>query len=305
MRNIFFNFLFRYTVISVYEINGLRLLKLRNPWGRTQKGYTSSNPKEWTGAYSDNDTRNWTPKLKKQVGFVKDSKDAIFFMQWKDFLKYFRSVYVCHYRNDHVLSSVPDINGANTIACYQFNIKKSGNCYFGLSQPDERKFGKYHKYGNMSVIVCRMEGKKVKFVCGKGGKERDPWAMAHCPQGKYIAIVTTSWHQNSKNENKFSFWCYCREAVKIMRIQKKENLQECQAILGKGLIDYVSFPFFYFYRRFNKKLAGSRKMEEESTMRCLLLDTLSRWLKLMLILEEAKLGFYLKVQALKEVKFIF
>lgn len=200
----------------------------------------STQEKEWTGAYSDSDMRNWTPELKEKVGFVGDRNDAIFFMQWSDFLNYFRSIYICHYRNDFVLSSVPDVNDASSIACYQFNLTSSGDCYFGVSQPGKRKFNQNHVYGNLGMIICKVEnGGAVKFVCGKGGKERDSWSMANCTAGKYIAFLTTSWNARSMNENKFSFWIYGKEATKIVRIQKRNNLEECQALMAKGLADYV------------------------------------------------------------------
>ena len=54
-----------YTLISAHEVmNGVKLLKLRNPWG---KG-------EWTGAWSDKWT-GWTPELKRELKVV-DSDDG-------------------------------------------------------------------------------------------------------------------------------------------------------------------------------------------------------------------------------------
>lgn len=58
-----------YTLIGAYEVEGFRLVKVRNPWGNT----------EWTGTWSDDDKR-WTDSLKKAVGFVK-KEDGIFFME--------------------------------------------------------------------------------------------------------------------------------------------------------------------------------------------------------------------------------
>ena len=45
------------------KIPGARLVKIRNPWGNT----------EWNGAWGDNDTRHWTPQLKKQLGWTAEN----------------------------------------------------------------------------------------------------------------------------------------------------------------------------------------------------------------------------------------
>jgi calpain-15 len=46
-----------YSLISAHEVmNGVKLLKLRNPWGEG----------EWTGAWSDKWT-GWTPELKSEL----------------------------------------------------------------------------------------------------------------------------------------------------------------------------------------------------------------------------------------------
>jgi len=75
-----------YSLISVHEEDeGLRLVKLRNPWG---KG-------EWKGDYSD-DSDKWTDELKEKVGFVK-SQDGSFFMTVEDFHKYYTVYDIGHY----------------------------------------------------------------------------------------------------------------------------------------------------------------------------------------------------------------
>lgn len=70
-----------YTLISAIEseIDGepLRLLKIRNPWGRG----------EWKGDWSDN-SEKWTDEMRKKVGKV-DGNDGIFWMTLQDYVKNF------------------------------------------------------------------------------------------------------------------------------------------------------------------------------------------------------------------------
>ena len=57
-----------YTVISVHEAQGKKLMRIRNPLGR----------KEWSGDYCDNSPL-WTESLKQEVGWI-DKDDGMFFM---------------------------------------------------------------------------------------------------------------------------------------------------------------------------------------------------------------------------------
>eukprot|EP00961_Rhodomonas_salina_P023356 313668-Rhodomonas_salina.2 len=46
---------------------------------------------EWNGAWSDKDTRNWTPALKTEMNFT-DEDDGTFFMSISDFMKRFTTL---------------------------------------------------------------------------------------------------------------------------------------------------------------------------------------------------------------------
>lgn len=48
-----------YAVLDVREVNGIRLLQVKNPWSQIR----------WKGKYSQNDLANWTPSLQK-VGLI-------------------------------------------------------------------------------------------------------------------------------------------------------------------------------------------------------------------------------------------
>jgi len=73
-----------YGVISIREIQGLKLIRLRNPWG---KG-------EWRGSFSDDDD-NWDnyKGLREALGHeLKD--DGIFWMEFKDWCMNFNKIYL-------------------------------------------------------------------------------------------------------------------------------------------------------------------------------------------------------------------
>ena len=70
-----------YSILNVFEIQGAKLLKLRNPWGS----------KEWQGDWDKKD-KQWTKQLRalaefRDEDFEKDN--GIFCIEINDFLKYF------------------------------------------------------------------------------------------------------------------------------------------------------------------------------------------------------------------------
>ena len=69
-----------YSVVAVKEIDGFKLVKLRNPWGSF----------EWKGNWSDNSPL-WRqyPKVAKAVDFAA-ADDGMFWMDFKDFSQYYK-----------------------------------------------------------------------------------------------------------------------------------------------------------------------------------------------------------------------
>ncbi|KAL9110156.1 MAG: hypothetical protein Q9227_005216 [Pyrenula ochraceoflavens] len=69
-----------YSVVEAREIEGKKLLKVRNPWGKS----------EWTGAWSDGSaewTSEWMTKLNHTFG-----NDGVFWISYKDFLQKYSSL---------------------------------------------------------------------------------------------------------------------------------------------------------------------------------------------------------------------
>eukprot|EP01127_Copromyxa_protea_P006068 TRINITY_DN1587_c0_g1_i3.p1 TRINITY_DN1587_c0_g1~~TRINITY_DN1587_c0_g1_i3.p1 ORF type:complete len:922 (-),score=203.17 TRINITY_DN1587_c0_g1_i3:56-2821(-) len=66
-----------YSVLQVVEVLGVRLLRIRNPWGSC----------EWTGPWSD-ESKEWTPEIMEYLNF-QFADDGTFFMEFSDFASQF------------------------------------------------------------------------------------------------------------------------------------------------------------------------------------------------------------------------
>ena len=86
VRNHAFSLLRLFSLVRPGEAQPLRLIEMRNPHG---KG-------EWTGAYSDGDTKAWTPSLRAATGYDPEAggDDGIFWMDFGSFRNKFESVSV-------------------------------------------------------------------------------------------------------------------------------------------------------------------------------------------------------------------
>lgn len=76
-----------YTMLGSVTVDGTKLLKMRNPWGK----------EKYAGAWSDNDSR-WTSSAKQQAGFTK-ANDGTFFMPVANFKRAFASYTVLMYQD--------------------------------------------------------------------------------------------------------------------------------------------------------------------------------------------------------------
>jgi hypothetical protein len=81
-----------YAVVTVFAGDGQRLVQLQNPWGQ--------NSAEWTGDWSDG-SRQWTRKWQNRLK-QRNAADGKFWMTFRDFLNYFRNLYICTPQSDPI-----------------------------------------------------------------------------------------------------------------------------------------------------------------------------------------------------------
>ncbi|KAL8800928.1 MAG: hypothetical protein Q9182_004810 [Xanthomendoza sp. 2 TL-2023] len=74
-----------YSVMEARELDGFRLVKLKNPWGKKNGA-----KKEWDGPWSDG-SEEWTPDLMKRMDYT-FGNDGVFWMAYQDVLKQFQHI---------------------------------------------------------------------------------------------------------------------------------------------------------------------------------------------------------------------
>lgn len=125
-------------IIDDTNNNKVKLLKIRNPWGRH----------EWTGDWSDYSSK-WTSELRKRLGFYSNN-DGSFWISYDDFIKFYTTTHVCMIKNDYFFNSFSLLckHHHNDFSFkYGFSIvevvlyeKCNGKSYFLINQLNKRVY---------------------------------------------------------------------------------------------------------------------------------------------------------------------
>ena len=120
-----------YSVLDVQDIDGIRLLRLRNPWGHYS----------WRGDWSDSSPL-WTPLLREQL-IPHGASEGVFWMSFGDVLKYFDCIDICKVRpdwNEIRLQGVLPSNACDTenLAIVVFTVVEATELEFSLFQEGQR-----------------------------------------------------------------------------------------------------------------------------------------------------------------------
>ena len=165
-----------YSLLAAYECGGIKLVKLRNPWG---KG-------EWTGEWSDGDAQ-WDshPDMKEKCGYDGTKKDdGIFFMSFADFIIQYNHLDVINPKVD-TLPSNNQMAGNIGAACSDqcFTMKRCGLdtfrffcCCAGFFQ--------HNKFLGIATASCFLP------CMGSCWENQFVFATPHDKKGNYKAVET-------------------------------------------------------------------------------------------------------------------
>ncbi|ENN80201.1 hypothetical protein YQE_03371, partial [Dendroctonus ponderosae] len=120
-----------YSLLDVRDLEGHRLMKLRNPWGHFV----------WKGDWCDNSTL-WTMNLHSEL-MPEGPQDGTFWISFNDMLKYFDCIDICKVRfgwNEIRLTGIlPPLASQDHLSCILLTVLEPTEVDFTLFQKGQRK----------------------------------------------------------------------------------------------------------------------------------------------------------------------
>ncbi|CAB3373698.1 Hypothetical predicted protein [Cloeon dipterum] len=119
-----------YSVLDVRYVDGLRLLRLRNPWGHYS----------WKGDWADASS-TWTPQLREML-MPKGASDGVFWISFDDVLKYFDCIDICkvhkNWTETRLEGTLPPLASMQHLSCVLLTVLEPTEVEFTLFQEGQR-----------------------------------------------------------------------------------------------------------------------------------------------------------------------
>lgn len=153
-----------YSVLDVQDVDGHRLIRLRNPWGHFS----------WHGDWSDS-SAVWTSSLKDKL-MPHGDDDGLFWMSFSDMLQYFDSIDVCKVRSDwteiRLEGLLPPFGDKDHLAIIVLTVCEPTEVEFSLFQETQRNAHKSRRSQlDLCVLVFKVSGDSIGHNnVGKVGK---------------------------------------------------------------------------------------------------------------------------------------
>ncbi|XP_011187602.1 calpain-D isoform X2 [Zeugodacus cucurbitae] len=134
-----------YSVLDVRDIQGHRLLKLRNPWGHYS----------WRGDWSD-DSELWTEDL-REILMPHGASEGVFWISFEDVLNYFDCIDICKVRSGWNEVRLQDtLQPLCSISCVLLTVLEPTEAEFTLFQEGQRNSEKSQRSQlDLCVVIFR------------------------------------------------------------------------------------------------------------------------------------------------------
>ena len=251
-----------YTVLGIYEINGEKVVRLRNPWGTG----------EFNGAWSDYSSK-WTEDLKKKYNYY-EKDDGDFFMGFNDFLKYFVKMGIAKLHLSWTSTKLR-IRKLQATKCQLIKVTVPSDntlIYFQLYSKNPRIPYKNGEYPNPVLSNLILADKDFKYISSTKDNKMHICVEAVLNKGEYYLFADSNFRYTDEGIHGFTVTAYSNIEIPIENITEKNDVNK---LLHKTMIDYCKKKEkpnpqkngvnFYVTEAFNKDIPYRVLMFENPT----------------------------------------
>ena len=216
-----------YTVIDLLEINGEKVLRLRNPWGNG----------EYTGDWSDS-SKKWTAELKKKYNFLKKD-DGDFHMAYEDYLKYYIVMGFGKLHQDFV-TRVLRVEKSEAIKCQLLKVDvPQNNCliYFQLYQKNPRIILSDGTYQKTVLSYLILIDSNFNYIDSMSTKDMHICVEQTLNKGTYYLLCDINYrycNEQGKNHG-YNVTTYAPIPITLSNITSQVNVN---SIMQKAMVDF-------------------------------------------------------------------
>ena len=216
-----------YTIIDLLEINGEKVLRLRNPWGNG----------EYTGDWSDS-SKKWTAELKKKYNFLKKD-DGDFHMAYEDYLKYYIVMGFGKLHQDFV-TRVLRVEKSEAIKCQLLKVDvPQNNCliYFQLYQKNPRIILSDGTYQKTVLSYLILIDSNFNYIDSMSTKDMHICVEQTLNKGTYYLLCDINYrycNEQGKNHG-YNVTTYAPIPIILSNITSQVNVN---SIMQKAMVDF-------------------------------------------------------------------
>ena len=219
-----------YTVLGIYEINGEKVIRLRNPYGNG----------EFNGDWSDY-SKKWTEDLKKKYNYY-EKDDGDFFMGYKDFLKYFIIMGIAKLHLSWSSTKLR-IRKSQAIKCQLIKVTIPNDntlVYFQLYSKNPRIPYKNGEYPNPVLSNIILADKDFNYINGTKDNKMHICVEETLNKGVYYLFVDSNFRFINEGTHGYTVTAYSKNEIPLENITEKNDVNK---LLHKTMIDYCKKKF--------------------------------------------------------------